>query len=72
MVRLTDRIDMTLDVYPGRKTTIQQQQSFGAIVLDKLSVPGRPAAVGAGGVVWTYSLSSVFSLFFLSIRPNKN
>ena len=26
MVRLTDRPDMTLDVYRGRKTTIQQQQ----------------------------------------------
>ena len=26
MVRLTDRPDMTLDVYLGRKTTIQQQQ----------------------------------------------
>ena len=26
MVRLTDRPDMTLDVYSGRKTTIQQQQ----------------------------------------------
>ena len=26
MVRLTDRPDMTLDVYHGRKTTIQQQQ----------------------------------------------
>ena len=25
-VRLTDRPDMTLDVYRGRKTTIQQQQ----------------------------------------------
>ena len=25
MVRLTDRPDMTLDVYRGRKTTIQQQ-----------------------------------------------
>ena len=25
MVRLTDRPDMTLDVYGGRKTTIQQQ-----------------------------------------------
>ena len=24
VVRLTDRPDMTLDVYPGRKTTIQQ------------------------------------------------
>ena len=28
MVRLTDRPDMTLDVYRGRKTTIQQQQMF--------------------------------------------
>ena len=26
MVRLTDSPDMTLDVYRGRKTTIQQQQ----------------------------------------------
>ena len=25
VVRLTDRLDMTLDVYRGRKTTIQQQ-----------------------------------------------
>ena len=27
VVRLTDRPDMTLDVYRGRKTTIQQLQS---------------------------------------------
>ena len=26
--RLTDRPDMTLDAYRGRKTTIQQQQSY--------------------------------------------
>ena len=26
MVRLPDRPDMTLDVYRGRKTTVQQQQ----------------------------------------------
>ena len=26
VVRLTDRSDMTLDVYRGRKTTIQEQQ----------------------------------------------
>ena len=31
MVRLTDRPDMTLDVYRGRKTTIQQQQQILAI-----------------------------------------
>ena len=28
VVRLTDRPDMTLDVYRGRKTTIQQQPSL--------------------------------------------
>ena len=28
VVRLTDRPDLTLDVYRGRKTTMQQQQSF--------------------------------------------
>ena len=40
MVRLTDRPDMTLDVYRGRKTTIQQQhvtadnstRLFGSVV----------------------------------------
>ena len=48
VVRLTDRPDMTLDVYRVRKTTIQQQQiqkwgwSGGAMVLGKLPVPGRP------------------------------
>ena len=30
VVRLTDRPDMTLDVYRGRKTTMQQQQQTGA------------------------------------------
>ena len=28
VVRLTDRPDMTLDVYRGRKTTMQQMQPF--------------------------------------------
>ena len=31
VVRLTDRPDMTLDVYRGRKTTQQQQQSKEAV-----------------------------------------
>ena len=30
MVRLTDRPDMTLDVYRGHKTTIQQQQGIAS------------------------------------------
>ena len=33
VVRLTDRPDMTLDVYRGRKTTIQQQQYWRDIIL---------------------------------------
>ena len=33
-VRLTDRPDMTLDVYRGRKTTTQQQQSLKLTVTD--------------------------------------
>ena len=48
------------------------------MVLGKLPVPGRPTvwitvgqgptalAVGAGGVVWTFLLSSILSLLFLS------
>ena len=60
--------------------------SGGAKVLGKLSVPGRPTswmivgqepialAVGAGeGFVWTFFLSSIFSLFFLPLfvrRPD--
>ena len=33
VVRLTDRPDMTLDVYRGRKTTMQQQQQQTALIL---------------------------------------
>ena len=32
VVRLTDRPDMTLDVYRGRKTTMQQQQHIWSTV----------------------------------------
>ena len=32
VVRLTDRPDMTLDVYRGRKTTIQQQQVSHSLI----------------------------------------
>ena len=33
MVRLSDRPDMTLDVYRGRKTTMQQQFRFDGIIM---------------------------------------
>ena len=35
VVRLTDRPDMTLDVYHGRKTTMQQQQQPIACFMEK-------------------------------------
>ena len=36
VVRLTDRPDMTIDIYRGRKTTTQQQQptQMGTVLLD--------------------------------------
>ena len=37
VVRLTDRPDMTLDVYRGRKTTMQQQQQQCKVSLHKVS-----------------------------------
>ena len=35
MVRLTDRPDMTLDVYRGRKTTIQQYNTTNIVTEGK-------------------------------------
>ena len=57
--------------------------SGGAMVLGKLPVPWRPTiwmivgqgpialAVGAGGVVWTFILSSVLSLLFLPLSGRR-
>ena len=57
------------------------------MVLGKHPVPGRPIiwitieqgpttlAVGAGGVVWTFLLSSILSFLFLTLfgrRPDKD
>ena len=36
VVRLTDRPDMALDVYRGRKTTTQQQPKYLARLLDRI------------------------------------
>ena len=53
------------------------------MVLGKLPVPGRPTiwmivgqrpialALGAGGIVWTFLLSSVRSLFFLPLSGRR-
>ena len=55
----------------------------GAKVLGKLPVPGRPTilmlvgqrpialAEGAVGVVWTFFLSSIISLFFLPLSGRR-
>ena len=55
----------------------------GAMVLDKLPVLGSPTiriligqgpialAVGAGGGVWTFLLSSIFSLLFLPLSGRR-
>ena len=38
VVRLTDSSDMTLDVYRGRKTTIQQQQQYSQFEQIQLNI----------------------------------
>ena len=38
VVRLTDRPDMTLDVYRGRKTTMQQQQLVMLIFMQNMKL----------------------------------
>ena len=40
VVRLTDRPDMTLDVYRGRKTTIQQQQQTQCLIIKNKNMYG--------------------------------
>ena len=57
--------------------------SGGAMVLGKLPVLGRPTiwmivgqgpialAVGAGGVAWTFLLSSILSLLFLPLSGRR-
>ena len=44
VVRLTDRPDMTLDVYRGRKTTMQQQQQLFLTVLTETERAPEPLA----------------------------
>ena len=47
VVRLTDRPDMTLDVYRGRKTTIQQQQSILTLSKGTLIATNSPRSLDA-------------------------
>ena len=76
MVRLTDRPDMTLDVYRGRKTTTQQQQipSFALFSFFMVFIFRSEARVD-NLTRWDKSLNitgtilSFDHLFYLSINP---
>ena len=48
VVRLTDRPDMTLDVYRGHKTTIQQQQQQQTLIGMRLKFGSRSSALVPG------------------------
>ena len=66
VVRLTDRPDMTLDVYRGRKTTTQQQQQQIWIMVGQ---GPTSLAVGAGGGCFGhFSLVYHFSFFSPSLQ----
>ena len=62
VVRLSDRPDMTLDVYRGRKTTMQQQQQQQCIVVLR---PREPSKVMSGRSV------NLTTLFLGRLRPPK-
>ena len=69
VVRLTDRPDMTLDVYRGRKTTMQQQQqqqprNRGLSVFYKIKLPSLILIQGT--VLMNYI--SVFAPGFISVK----
>ena len=53
VVRLTDRPDMTLDVYRGRKTTIQQFNSFSPDFLSKISP--QPFKIETSNLVYWFT-----------------
>ena len=55
VVMLTDRPDMTLDGYRGRKTTIQQQQPMHTRQNTKLSMPNS----------WLFSRRGVGLRYFI-------
>ena len=57
VVRLTDRPDMTLDVYHGRKTTMQQQQFTHKTMNFRINY-------------FSYSISVLLSILTLLTDPN--
>ena len=74
VVRLTDRPDMNLDVYRGRKTTIQQQQQqhmciSKMIFIFKMHIKILFTPVEDGSY---YVVPSVIPSLCLSVRPSVN
>ena len=59
VVRLTDRPDMTLDVYRGRKTTIQQYNNILTILYYDCKFH-----LSLGPDIWTNSFSKVYAKLF--------
>ena len=56
VVRLTDRPDMTLDVYRGRKTTIQQQQQLFRQTGQSKQCRHRLACSERSSLIWVYTV----------------
>ena len=59
VVRLTDRPDMTLDVYRGRKTTMQQQQQ--SAIRRELTLPTLPQIYVCKSVLYNSVIRRGFS-----------
>ena len=82
VVRLTDRPDMTLDVYRGRKTTMQQNTvdlqwlehrwrvyyHWFELVLESLGT--NSIAVDLGILGWCFILKMVFCVYSLESAPH--
>ena len=66
MVRLTDRPDMTLDVYRGRKTTIQQQ-----LFCDKKQAGHTSVSYKYGAVSLAFVYQCVFKVNGYAFRGSK-
>ena len=72
VVRLTDRPDMTLDVYSGRKTTTQQQQQITYFKLAKQSwqCSAKNARLSIQGHRYNHPLHQSFRRDFKSRSPS--
>ena len=57
VVRLTDRPDMTLDVYRGRKTTMQQQQQSDKITESDQAVRAVHSYNSWFGIAWPVNVA---------------